>query len=89
MGNLVDLGGLEIPINFDVTGFTMPDFGNIQNSAGFQNALAGAEFGAAGVTIINNYLPPGVSPTELQDSQSEQNTRRGPSTYEVAGAGVL
>jgi hypothetical protein len=67
----------------------MPDFGNIQNSAGFQNALAGAEFGAAGVTIINNYLPPGVSPTELQDSQSEQNTRRGPSTYEVAGAGVL
>ena len=89
MGNLVDLGGLEIPINFDVTGFTMPDFGNIQNSAGFQNALAGAEFGAAGVTIINNYLPPGVSPTELQDSQTSQNTRRGPSTYEVAGAGVL
>jgi len=42
-----------------------------------------------GNVVVNNYYPPGISPSELQNSQIEQNTRRGPSSYDVAGAGVL
>lgn len=82
MSNLVDLGGREIPIDFAVD---LPSLGITEGAL-----FGGTNFaGGFGTTVINNFMPPGVTPEELLASQREQNTRRGVATYEVAGAGVL
>ena len=71
--------GLAVPVTGSDLGFT----GNLNFSG------LGANDGLLGNVVVNNYYPPGISPSELQNSQIEQNTRRGPSSYDVAGAGVL
>lgn len=71
--------GLAVPVTGSDLGFT----GNLNFSG------LGANDGLVGNVVVNNYYPPGISPSELQNSQIEQNTRRGPSSYDVAGAGVL
>lgn len=82
MSNLVDLGGREIPIDFAID---LPSLGITEGAL-----FGGTNFqGGFGTTVINNFMPPGVTPEELLASQREQNTRRGVATYEVAGAGVL
>jgi hypothetical protein len=71
--------GLAVPVTGSDLGFT----GNLNFSG------LGANDGLLGNVVVNNYYPPGISPSELQNSQIEQNTRRGPSSYDVAWAGVL
>ena len=87
MGKLEDLGGIEIPVDFAVTGADLIT-GELGLTAG---SLFGGQNFAGGFSqqTTNIILPPGTTPAEVLAAQREENTRRGVATYEVAGAGNL
>lgn len=87
MGKLQDYGGIEIPVDFAVTGANLIT-GELGLTAG---SLFGGQNFAGGFSqqVVNNYLPPGITPAELLETQRTANVRRGPANYEVAGAGNL
>ena len=87
MGKLEDLGGIEIPVDFAVTGADLIT-GELGLTAG---SLFGGQNFAGGFSqqTTQIILPPGVTPAEVLAAQREENSRRGVATYEVAGAGVL
>jgi len=72
LGNLVDLGGFEIPVNFNVGDFNlpgMPTFAGSSAEVRFESALASAEFGARGVnvTVGDIIVPAGTTGEDITE----------------------